>query len=105
MMAQILVLAKSIDSSWKKTRAILMLDSGVNTEEYCDRYKKLRRETARSAIQFYRLRERAAKRRSNSTHSQWRDKGYAGICAARRPAVVPAILPNTEPAMRPVPPG
>jgi hypothetical protein len=58
---QILVLAKSIDFSWKTTRAILMLDSGVNAEEYIDRYKKLRRETARSAIQFYRLRERAAK--------------------------------------------
>jgi len=36
-------------------------DGGVNAEEYLDRYKKLRRETARSAIQFYRLRERAAK--------------------------------------------
>lgn len=58
---QILVLAKSIDLSWKTTRAILMLDSGVNAAEYVDRYKKLRSETARSAIQFYRLRERAAK--------------------------------------------
>jgi hypothetical protein len=58
---QILVLAKSIDFSWKTARAILMLDSGVNAKEYIDRYKKLRRETARSAIQFYRLRERAAK--------------------------------------------
>jgi len=36
-------------------------DGGVNAEEYLDRYKKLRRETARSAIQFYRPRERAAK--------------------------------------------
>ena len=58
---QILVLAKSIDLSWKTTRAILMLDSGVNAAEYVDRYKRLRPETARSAIQFYRLRERAAK--------------------------------------------
>ena len=58
---QILVLTKSIDFTWKTTRAILMLDSGVNAEEYLDRFKKLRRETARSAIQFYRLRERAAK--------------------------------------------
>jgi len=38
-----------------------LLDGGVNAEEYLDRYKKLRQETARSAIQFYRLRERAAK--------------------------------------------
>ncbi len=58
---QILVLAKSIDLSWKTTRAILMLDSGVNAAEYVDRYKKLRLETARSPIQFYRLRERATK--------------------------------------------
>ena len=58
---QILVLTKSIDFTWKTTRAILMLDSGVNAEEYLDRFKKLRRETARSAIQFYRLRERATK--------------------------------------------
>lgn len=58
---QILVLAKSIDLSWKTARAILVLDSGVNATEYLDRYKKLRPETARSAIQFYRLRERAAK--------------------------------------------
>jgi hypothetical protein len=56
-----LVLAKSIDLSWKTTRAILMLDSGVNAAEYVDRYKKLRLETARSPIQFYRLRERATK--------------------------------------------
>ena len=58
---QILVLAKSIDFCWKTTRAILMLDGGVNAEEYLDRYNKLRRETARSAMQFYRLRECAAK--------------------------------------------
>jgi hypothetical protein len=38
-----------------------MLDSGVNAAEYVDRYKKLRLETARSPIQFYRLRERATK--------------------------------------------
>jgi hypothetical protein len=58
---QILVLAKSVDFSWKATRAILMLDKGVNADEYLDRFKRLRRETAQSAIQFYRLRERAAK--------------------------------------------
>jgi hypothetical protein len=28
-----------------------------------------------------------------------------GNCLARSPAVVPAILPNTEPFIRPVPPG
>lgn len=30
---------------------------------------------------------------------------HDGIWAARWPAVVPAILPNTDPAIRPVPPG
>ena len=31
--------------------------------------------------------------------------GRHGDCLARWPAVVPAILPNTEPFIRPVPPG
>ncbi len=64
---QILVLAKSIDLSWKTTNAILMLQSRTGhrasneSGEYLDRFKRLRPETARSAIKFYRLRERAAK--------------------------------------------
>ncbi len=63
---QILVLTKSIDFSWKTTRAILVLRTGANgrnnieSPEYQDRYKRLRAETARAAIKFYRLRERAA---------------------------------------------
>jgi uncharacterized protein (DUF2336 family) len=62
---QILVLARSIDLSWKTTHAILALQGGANhqpigvSDEYIDRFKKLRPETARAAIQFYRLRERA----------------------------------------------
>lgn len=62
---QILVLTKSIDFSWKTTRAILVLRTGANgrnnneSPEYQDRYKRLRAETARAAIKFYRLRERA----------------------------------------------
>lgn len=64
---QILVLAKSIDLSWKTAHAILMLQGGSGHRAsnepggYFDRFKKLRPETARSAIKFYRLRERAAK--------------------------------------------
>ena len=64
---QILVLAKSIDLSWKSTNAILTLQGGASyrangvSGEYLERFKKLRPETARSAIQFYRLRERAGK--------------------------------------------
>ena len=62
---QILVLTKSIDFSWKTTSAILVLRTGANgrnnneSPEYQDRYKRLRAETARAAIKFYRLRERA----------------------------------------------
>lgn len=62
---QVLVLAKSIDLSWKTARAILGLRNvggraPVDTAEYRERYKRLRPETARAAIKFYRLRERAA---------------------------------------------
>lgn len=62
---QLLVLAKSINLSWKTTRAILAVRSGAGGEfpEYFERFNKLRPETARAAIQFYRLRERAAKTR------------------------------------------
>jgi len=62
---QILILAKSIDFSWKTTHALLALQGGADQRpagvsgEYLDRFKKLRPETARAAIQFYRLRERA----------------------------------------------
>jgi len=62
---QILILAKSIDFSWNTTRALLALQGGADQRpvgvsgEYLDRFKKLRPETARAAIQFYRLRERA----------------------------------------------
>ena len=63
---QILVVAKSIDLSWKSTKAILLLSGATyrandQSGEYLDRFKKLKPETARSAIQFYRLRERATK--------------------------------------------
>ena len=67
---QILILAKSIDFSWNTTRALLALQGGADQRpigvsgEYLDRFKKLRLETARAAIQFYRLRERA----NNSHH-------------------------------------
>jgi uncharacterized protein (DUF2336 family) len=60
---QVLVIGKSIDLSWRTTRAVLAVRSGAGGEfpEYHERYNKLRPETARAAIQFYRLRERASK--------------------------------------------
>jgi uncharacterized protein (DUF2336 family) len=62
---QLLVLAKSINLNWKTTRAILAVRSGAGGEfpEYFERFNRLRPETARAAIQFYRLRERASKLR------------------------------------------
>jgi uncharacterized protein (DUF2336 family) len=62
---QLLVLAKSIGLSWKTTRAILAVRSGASGEfpEYFERFNKLRPQTARAAIQFYHLRERASKSR------------------------------------------
>ncbi|HKA78325.1 MAG TPA: DUF2336 domain-containing protein [Pseudolabrys sp.] len=63
---QILVLAKAMNFSWKSAHALLTVQrsaghSKSESAEYLDRYKRLRPETARAAIQFYRLRERAAK--------------------------------------------
>jgi uncharacterized protein (DUF2336 family) len=60
---QILVLAKSINLSWRTARAILAVRSGAAGEfpDYHERFMRLRPETARAAIQFYRLRERASK--------------------------------------------
>ena len=66
---QVLVLAKSIGLSWDTTKAILLMRTASRTEsrstqglEDClCRFKKLKPETARTAIQFYRLRERANK--------------------------------------------
>ena len=62
---QVLVLVKSIDLSWRTARAVLGVRSGGGGEfpEYYERFNRLRPQTARAAIQFYRLRERAAKTR------------------------------------------
>ena len=65
---QVLVMAKSIGFCWRTTHAVLMLQSANYRSDgesaYLERYKKLRPETARAAIQFYRLRERASKPQS-----------------------------------------
>jgi uncharacterized protein (DUF2336 family) len=64
---QVLVLAKSIGLSWDTTKAILLVRSASKAssthelEQCLANFKKLKPETARTAIQFYRLRERAAK--------------------------------------------
>ena len=62
---QILVLAKAIDLSWETTKAILTLHAGRSgvEKERLDQcfasYFRLQPKTARTALQFYRLREQA----------------------------------------------
>jgi uncharacterized protein (DUF2336 family) len=63
---QILVLAKSIGLSWDTTKAILLLQAGAkgsSTQEihqHFAQFAKLQQQSARKALQFYRLRERSA---------------------------------------------
>jgi uncharacterized protein (DUF2336 family) len=62
---QVLTLAKSIGLSWNTTKAILLFQAAIrgssvkDVDECLDSFNKLKPETARTAIQFYRLRERA----------------------------------------------
>src|SRR5262249_12622215 len=64
---QILVLAKAIGLSWDTTKEVLLLQAGARgsstpeIDQCCMTFARLRTETAQKAIQFYRLRERAAK--------------------------------------------
>ena len=63
---QILVLAKAIDLSWDTTRALLLLQAVVNdgSQQQLDQcaasFSRLQPKTARTALQFYRMREKAA---------------------------------------------
>ncbi|HLH87036.1 MAG TPA: DUF2336 domain-containing protein [Xanthobacteraceae bacterium] len=63
---QILVLAKAIGLGWDCARALLLLQAGVNgsstpqLDQCCATFARLQQDTARKAMQFYRLRERAA---------------------------------------------
>ena len=62
---QLLVIAKAIDLSWSTTKTILLLDSGTKDatapelDECFKSFTRLQPETARKALQFYRLREQA----------------------------------------------
>jgi uncharacterized protein (DUF2336 family) len=62
---QILVLAKAIELPWQTTRALVMLSptsshmSSIRLENIQATYAKILEGTARKAIQFYRLKERA----------------------------------------------
>ena len=62
---QILVLAKAINLSWDTTMALLLLHAGVNgsSRDQLDQcftsFSRLQPKTAQTAVQFYRLREKA----------------------------------------------
>ncbi len=61
---QVLVLAKAACLSWKTTKAILLLQarterSTADLDRLFETFLRLRPETARQAVQFYRLRERS----------------------------------------------
>jgi hypothetical protein len=62
---QILVLAKAVDLSWETTKYLMMLQSGAQetpaagVDGWFASFIKLQTDTAKKALQFYRLRERA----------------------------------------------
>jgi hypothetical protein len=61
---QVLVLAKAVGLTWKTTKAILLLQArtGRSTDDLgrlLETFLRLKPETARQAVQFYRLRERS----------------------------------------------
>ena len=62
---QILVLARAIDISWTTTEKLLLLHAGVNgsSRQQLDRcfisFSRLQPKTAQTALQFYRMREKA----------------------------------------------
>jgi uncharacterized protein (DUF2336 family) len=62
---QILVLGKGIGLSWETTRALVKLNlrnqhcTSTDLKQICANYNKLPEATARKAIEFYKLRERA----------------------------------------------
>ena len=69
---QILVLAKAIELSWDTTNALLLMrattrgSSAHELDQCVAQFTKLKPDTAKKALQFYRLRERAATSRVGS---------------------------------------
>ena len=62
---QVIVLAKAAGFSWETARALLLLKAGradfapADLEQYCTSFTRLQTKTANTALQFYRLRDRA----------------------------------------------
>jgi uncharacterized protein (DUF2336 family) len=66
---QVIVLTKANEISWETTKALLMLQNSTHgSARKCDRlfetFMRLKTETAKKAVGFYRLREKAAMQRS-----------------------------------------
>jgi uncharacterized protein (DUF2336 family) len=67
---QVLVLAKAVNLTWKTTKAILLVQaqaerSAGDLDRLFETFLRLKPETARTAVQFYRLRERSLTPRAN----------------------------------------
>ena len=66
---QIIVIAKATSLAWENVKLILLLQEKVKNdakhklEQHFETFMRLRADTAKKAIQFYRLRERATKLR------------------------------------------
>jgi len=68
---QIIVIAKAIGLSWETAKAVLLLQAGTKIssphkfDQHFETFTRLKPETAKKAIQFYRLRERAVAPRTH----------------------------------------
>lgn len=67
---QVLVLARAVDLTWETTKSILLLPARAeratgDPDALLETFLRLRPQTARTAVQFYRLRERSLARSSN----------------------------------------
>jgi uncharacterized protein (DUF2336 family) len=62
---QVIVLAKAVGFSWETAKALLLLKAGkadfapADLDQYCTSFTRLQAKTANTALQFYRLRDRA----------------------------------------------
>jgi len=62
---QVIVLARAAGLSWETAKALLLLKAGqaefapADLDQYCASFARLQRKTANTALQFYRLRDRA----------------------------------------------
>jgi hypothetical protein len=64
---QVIVLAKAAGFSWETAKALLLLKAGkadfapADLDQYCTSFTRLQAKTANTAMQFYRLRDRAGR--------------------------------------------